>query len=569
MLIWIESSELRFQDSLQQTKMTQNQRHSDFESNSKLHEKNALKMTTMTTKSSNNNNNNNHKSIGTTHVVDYNSKEKKSKSSSDLLFSNNSNVNDQKETETLNSNTHSSSSFHIFNNKSEPSESRKDTNKAEGPLIQVLNSSCNEKHHETDDEESDDEEFFPPCLSPPLLTELNNITSSNSQPPLSSSNEKEEEEEGSSLMEQMMKEALLQKKQDEEKKIQNQRKQAKQTKSFSGFKAGFLSSSTKKSKKNVSKSKKCKSLSSSSSSVTMKKEKDSQDSTTDSNIVYELDSDGNMIPSSITPPPLLQSHSKNKKKQKESNDDDIPFLKANKQTKSPPPISLPSPKIPKSSEWMTSDLMNQISSNPILSKGIQNPKFTKILEKMQHCPKETFQEISSSDSNDSSEIKEFIMEYMNVLGDHFTQLGEDEEKKQRHSDNKKGEEGWILKEAQTKKKDPIKKEEVKENLGPFVEKALKYHQKAEEEEMEIKKQDNSKKRNSSSNKPNNPSITEDKKVQEILQNKSIVNILMDPKIQQIMTDCSKIPGKMHYYLSHEMYGPQLKQLLNAGLLQIQ
>jgi D-hexose-6-phosphate mutarotase len=60
----------------------------------------------------------------------------------------------------------------------------------------------------------------------------------------------------------------------------------------------------------------------------------------------------------------------------------------------------------------------------------------------------------------------------------------------------------------------------------------------------------------------------DDEVSAILANDDLRSILMDPKMQHIMEECSTIGGKLQYYMRHEEYGPKLRRMMEAGLLKL-
>ena len=47
----------------------------------------------------------------------------------------------------------------------------------------------------------------------------------------------------------------------------------------------------------------------------------------------------------------------------------------------------------------------------------------------------------------------------------------------------------------------------------------------------------------------------------------LTRILMDPRMQAVMQECSK-PGRMAMFMQSPEHGPKLRRLLRAGLLQM-
>ena len=74
---------------------------------------------------------------------------------------------------------------------------------------------------------------------------------------------------------------------------------------------------------------------------------------------------------------------------------------------------------PKGSEWVTDDLLKKVEGNEALLKKLSDPKFAQALQWMQkdpHAAKEYYK-------NDK-DVQDFFMEFYQLLGQHFTALGE-------------------------------------------------------------------------------------------------------------------------------------------------
>ena len=80
----------------------------------------------------------------------------------------------------------------------------------------------------------------------------------------------------------------------------------------------------------------------------------------------------------------------------------------------------------KQSEWMNDDFMSRFSKNPRLMKGFQDPRCQKAMEEMQSDPKGA----SAKYANDP-EIKEFLREFMGLMGDQFGNLADEQDKKEK------------------------------------------------------------------------------------------------------------------------------------------
>ena len=238
-------------------------------------------------------------------------------------------------------------------------------------------------------------------------------------------------------------------------------------------------------------------------------------------LIYELDSDGNMIPSS-------------------SND-------INKQPTNNNPLHLPEVQShlqSNSDQWATPDLFETITQNhPKLAQRMVDPQYMAALQAMQTNPKETLERLKQS----SPEIVEFLMEFCGVMGEHFTKLGSEDG----------GDDGGETKASRNMASD----KKIRE-MGPLEKKALDRHKETqkEKETKQNQQQQNQQRANSTMNET-------DSQVSSILANDELRSILLDPKMQQIMEECST-GSKLRYYMSHEEYGPKLRQLMEAGLIQV-
>ncbi|KAL3802251.1 hypothetical protein HJC23_001795 [Cyclotella cryptica] len=229
----------------------------------------------------------------------------------------------------------------------------------------------------------------------------------------------------------------------------------------------------------------------------------------DNDLIYELDQDGNMTP-------ILRRTSSAHPQQSLSSS----------------PLILPEAQhaiashLQNYTEWASPDLIESITKkHPKLARGLGNPKFTAVLQSMQENPKETLNKLK----RDEPEVLEFIQEFCGVMGDHFVKLGEKQDKTN-----------------------------IRE-MGPLEEKALRKHK---TETLQKKHQPSPIHRSHDSDK------AIDDQVSAILSNDDLRSILMDPKMQHIMEECSTIEGKLQYYMRHEEYGPKLRRMMEAGLLKL-
>ena len=165
-----------------------------------------------------------------------------------------------------------------------------------------------------------------------------------------------------------------------------------------------------------------------------------------------------------------------------------------------------------SSKWMTPDLMEKIAKNPRLLAAMSDPSFTTALQAMIQNPKSTTKGLKETKAETLQHLKEFC----GLLGDHFTLLGETEQES--------------LKSIQSTHIETVSKNIIH---------------------------------------PRQQSISEQDQIHAVLQDESLKTLLLDSDIQRVIQECSIIPGRFKSYMEHPTYGPSLRKMMNAGLLQIQ
>ena len=185
-----------------------------------------------------------------------------------------------------------------------------------------------------------------------------------------------------------------------------------------------------------------------------------------------------------------------------------------------------------SEQLATPALLDRITQNhPKLAQGMQNPQFMSALQSMQSNPKETLERLKQT----NPEMVDMLMEFCGVIGEHFTKMGENSSKdeKVKSSSNGSG-------------LPPLPSQKIRE-IGPLEKKALEKHQKESKDSHRPPK--------------------EDEEVSAILGDEELHSILLDPKMQEVMSECSK-GNKLSYYMSHPEIGPKLQRLVQAKLMQV-
>ena len=80
---------------------------------------------------------------------------------------------------------------------------------------------------------------------------------------------------------------------------------------------------------------------------------------------------------------------------------------------------------PKNS-WMTPELLQKIAAKPILRKAFTDPKCQQAMTEMQTDPQAAMKKYG-----DVPEMREFLQAFMKLMGDHFTELADKQEKEQK------------------------------------------------------------------------------------------------------------------------------------------
>mmetsp|Transcript_2253 Transcript_2253/g.5295 ORF Transcript_2253/g.5295 Transcript_2253/m.5295 type:complete len:389 (-) Transcript_2253:81-1247(-) len=177
-------------------------------------------------------------------------------------------------------------------------------------------------------------------------------------------------------------------------------------------------------------------------------------------------------------------------------------------------------------EWATPDLLETIArDHPKLAAGLGNPRYAAALQSMQTDPKGTLERLRQ----DSPAVLSWLQEFCGVMGEHFVKLGA----------KQGGGEGNA---------EPARSSQNVREMGPLEEKAMRRNN-----------------RNESNAAAGNTSV--DDQVSSILGDEELRSILLDPKMQSVMEECSQ-PGKIRYYIGHEEIGPKLRKLMDAGLLRL-
>jgi hypothetical protein len=157
-------------------------------------------------------------------------------------------------------------------------------------------------------------------------------------------------------------------------------------------------------------------------------------------------------------------------------------------------------------EWANDNLARLIAENPILSKGMADPRGAELLRGLQASPTETLKRYAGS-----PEASAFVQEMMKVLGTHFIQMGEEEERRKQ-----------ALLAPQPPSPPPI----------------------LTKEEAELQRQ-----------------------ADKMLRNPDIKRVLEDPETSKVLQQCGD-PRQLRRFMSDTVWGPRLRLLIDNGLVKI-
>jgi hypothetical protein len=194
-------------------------------------------------------------------------------------------------------------------------------------------------------------------------------------------------------------------------------------------------------------------------------------------------------------------------------------------------------------EWMTPELLKEFSTNPVISKGLLDPRCKDALELMQKTPKEA----QAKYLNDKV-VDTFLKEFGKVMGGHFEQLGAKQEAEAAKVAKKAEKDKVGLSAIKTSTKNAVVAKPPVLSYGSLHEQALLRQAAAKQTTGAAKD-------------------VEDAKVKEIINNSELSAMLMDPKMQTILQECGD-PIKFQQHMRDPATAVKIKKLFDAGLVRI-
>ncbi|XP_048766342.2 uncharacterized protein LOC125673697 [Ostrea edulis] len=204
-------------------------------------------------------------------------------------------------------------------------------------------------------------------------------------------------------------------------------------------------------------------------------------------------------------------------------------------------------------EWLTDGLMKKIESNDKLFKKLGDKKYVEAVNQFQADPVKAMERYK-----DEKEIQEFLTSFCKIMGEHFTGLADDQDKTAKPS--KPAPPSKIV-ELNSESEVHEAKAKPSHTINPGNTETLYTRSPTEGADMSVR----------SSTNPNQPTAEDERRMQDILANPEIRNILMDPKVMKLIETLKFNPSEGARILQTadlELRG-KINQLVQCGLLQLQ
>ena len=190
--------------------------------------------------------------------------------------------------------------------------------------------------------------------------------------------------------------------------------------------------------------------------------------------------------------------------------------------------------------WATQHLFQRMAKNPALAMGLQDPECQEVMAMLQKDPAAAMQRCKGS-----PKLQRFFTEFCGLMGDHFGKLGEKQDEEEAKKKKKAG--GGAAAGAAAA---PPAAPAPKKKKGPLIQEVKS----AAEIAAEKKK------------------AAADAKLQKeadrILEDKSLHEILTDPETRGVLQRCGN-PGEMNRFMRDPKWGPRLRKLIDAGVVNVQ
>ncbi|XP_062599375.1 uncharacterized protein LOC134260862 [Saccostrea cucullata] len=205
-------------------------------------------------------------------------------------------------------------------------------------------------------------------------------------------------------------------------------------------------------------------------------------------------------------------------------------------------------------EWLTDGLMKKIEANDALFKKLGDPRYVEAVNQFQTDPVRAMEQYK-----DNQEIQEFLTSFCKVMGEHFTGLADQQDKAAKPS--KPAPPPSKIVELNSDSEVNRAKTTPSHSINPNRSETVYTRSPAEGADMSVR----------SSTNPNQATAEDERRMQEILANPEIRDILMDPQIMNLIETLKFNPDEGARILQNsdlELRG-KVNKLVQCGLLQFQ
>lgn len=204
-------------------------------------------------------------------------------------------------------------------------------------------------------------------------------------------------------------------------------------------------------------------------------------------------------------------------------------------------------------EWLTDDLMKEIEANDTLFKKLGDKKYVDAVNEFQSDPVRAMERYK-----DDKEIQEFLTAFCKIMGEHFSGLADKQDKTTTPS--KPAPQSKIV-ELNSESEVKQAKSNPPPTMNPLMSETLYTRSPTEGADLSVR----------SSTNPNQPTAEDERRMQEIVANPEIRNILLDPKVMKLIETLKFNPNEGTRLLQQadSDLSEKIHKLVQCGLLQFQ
>lgn len=204
-------------------------------------------------------------------------------------------------------------------------------------------------------------------------------------------------------------------------------------------------------------------------------------------------------------------------------------------------------------EWLTDDLMKEIEANDTLFKKLGDKKYVDAVNQFQSDPVKAMERYK-----DDKEIQEFLTAFCKIMGEHFSGLADKQDKTTTPS--KPAPQSKIV-ELNSESEVKQAKSTPPQTMNPMMSETLYTRSPTGGADMSVR----------SSTNPNQPTAEDERRMQEIVANPEIRNILLDPKVMKLIESLKFNPdeGTRLLQQADSDLREKIQKLVQCGLLQFQ